>query len=78
MLNFDKNRNSGFIKSALIVIVTVVAIGFFADIKSIVDSKWDSKRLKNNFQYAKTLSISVWKGHISPAVHNAWNKIFKK
>lgn len=78
MLNFDKNRNRGFIKSALIVIVAVVLIGFFVDIKSIADSKWDSKRLKNNFQYVKTLSVSVWKGYISATVHGAWNKIFKK
>lgn len=78
MTHLDKNRNRGLIKTALIVIVAVVAISFFVDIKSIVDSKWDSKRLKNNFQYVKTLSVSVWKGHISASAHNAWNKIFKK
>lgn len=78
MLYLNKNQNKGFIKNALIVIVAVVAISFFVDIKSLADSKLDSSRLKNNFQYLKTLSVSVWKGYISVSAHNVWNKIFKK
>ena len=74
----DKNKNRGFIKTALMVIVAVVAISFFVDIKSIADSKFDSARLKNNFQYMKTVSVSVWKGYVSVSAHNIWNKIFKK
>lgn len=73
-----KNRNGGLIKTALIVIVAVVIICFFVDIKSLVDSKLDSSRLKSNFQYIKTLSVSVWKGYISVSAYNVWNKIFKK
>lgn len=73
-----KNKDKGFIKTALVVIVTIAIICFFVDIKSLVDSKLDSKRLKNNFQYIKTLSVSVWKGYISISVYNVWNKIFKK
>jgi len=77
-LDLDKNKNRGFIKTALMVIVAVVAISFFVDIKSIADSKFDSARLKNNFQYMKTVSVSVWKGYVSVSAHNIWNKIFKK
>ena len=73
-----KNKKKGLIKSAFMVIIAVIAISFFVDIKSIVDSKFDSKRFKNNFQYLKTLSVSVWKGYISASAHNTWNKIFKK
>lgn len=75
---FYQNKDRGFIKTALIVIVAVIMICFFVDIKSIVDSKFDSKRLKNNFQYVKTLSVSVWKGYISASAHNIWNKFFEK
>ena len=78
MTYFGKNRNGGLIKTAFVVIVAVVAIGYFVDIKSLVDSKWDSKRMKNNFQYLKTLSLSVWKGNISASVNKAWGKIFDK
>ena len=74
----NKNNNKGFVKTALMVIVAVVAISFFVDIKSIADSKFDSARLKNNFQYMKTVSVSIWKGYISESAHNVWNKIFKK
>ena len=63
---YSNKNNRGFIRGALIVIIAVIAISFFVDIKSIVDSKLDSQRFKNNFQYLKTLSVSVW------------NKIFKK
>lgn len=73
-----KNRNGGFIKTTLIVIVAVAIICFFVDIKSLVDSKLDSSRLKNNFQYLKTLSVSIWGGYISVSAHNVWSKIFKK
>lgn len=75
---FYKNKDRGFIKSALVIIIAVVLICFFVDIKSIADSKFDSKRLKNNFQYVKTLSVSVWKGYISASVHNIWSKFFEK
>lgn len=72
------NSKNGFIKTAFIVIVSVVIISFFVDIKSLVDSKFDTNRLKNNFQYFKTLSVSVWKGYISGSVYNIWNKFFDK
>lgn len=75
---FYKNKDRGFIKSALVVIVAVIVICFFVDIKSIADSKFDLNRLKNNFQYMKTLSVSVWKGYISAPAHNIWNKFFEK
>lgn len=78
MSYLDKNKNRGFIKTTFIIIVTVAVIFFFVDIKSIVNSKWSSQRLKDNFQYLKTLSESVWKGYISTSAHNAWIKIFKK
>lgn len=78
MSNLNKNRSGGFIKTALVVIITVIAVSFFVDVKSIVDSKIDSKRLSNNFQYFKTLSISVWNEYISPTTNKVWNKIFKK
>ena len=77
-LNLNKNKNKGFIKNAFIVIVAVAAISFFVDIKSIVDSKLDSKRFKNNFQYLKTLSVSLWKGYISVSGHKAWDKVFNR
>lgn len=79
MIDFSRrNKNDGFIKTALLVIVAVVGISFFVDIKSIADSKFDSKRLKNNFQYIKTLSVSVWKGYISASAHNVWDNFFDK
>lgn len=75
---FYNNKDRGFIKSVIVVIVAVVVICFFVDIKSIADSKFDSKRLKSNFQYIKTLSVSVWKGYVSTSIHNIWNKFFEK
>lgn len=78
MLYSNKRKDRGFIKTALMVVVAVVAISFFVDIKSVVDSKIDSKRLSNNFQYLKTLSISAWKEYISPSTNKVWSKIFKK
>jgi len=77
-LNLNKNKSKGFIKNAFIIIIAVAAISFFVDIKSIVDSKWDTKRLKSNIQYMKTFSISVWKGYISASAHNAWDKVFNR
>lgn len=78
MAYLSKNKKRGLIKTAFMVIVSVVAICYFVDIKSLVDSKWDSRRLKNNFQYLKTVSVSVWKGNISASVNKAWGKIFDK
>ena len=78
MSYLNKNKKSGLIKTAFIVIVAVVAVSFFVDIKSIVDSKLDTKRLKSNIQYMKTFSISVWKGYISASAHNAWDKVFNR
>lgn len=75
---FYKNKNGGLIKNALVLIVAIIIICFFVDIKSIADSKFDSKRLKNNFQYIKTLSVSTWKGYISASAHSVWNKFFEK
>ena len=77
-LNLNKNKKGGLIKTAFIVIVAVVAVSFFVDIKSTVDSKLDTKRLKSNIQYMKTFSVSVWKGYISASAHNAWDKVFNR
>ncbi len=75
---FHLGKNKGFMKIAFIIIVAIAVILFFVDFKSLVDSKLDSKRLQNNVQYIKTLSVSIWEGYISTSAFYIWNKIFVK
>lgn len=74
MISFDKNRR-GFIKKVLLVVVAIVVLGFLVDFKSLTETD----RLRKNFGYLKTLSISIWaKNYISTSVHYVWDKTIEK
>lgn len=73
MISFDKNR--GFIKKILLVVVAIVVLGFLVDFKSLTETD----RLRKNFGYLKTLSIPIWiKNYISTSVHYVWDKTIAK
>lgn len=74
MLNFNKNKNSGFIKKILLVIVAIVILGFLVDFKSLTETE----RLRKNFGYLKTLAGPAWSKYISPTAHYVWNKTILK
>lgn len=74
MFNFNKNKSGGFIKALFIVIIAIMILSFFVDLKSLIESK----RLKDNYQYLKTLSISLWANYISAGAHYIWNKLIIK
>lgn len=74
MFNFSKNKNSGFIKKILLVIVAIVILGFLVDFKSLTETE----RLRKNFGYLKTLAGPAWSKYISPTAHYVWNKTILK
>ena len=74
MLNVGKNKNRGFIKKILLVIVAIIALGFLVDFKSLTETE----RLRKNVAYLKTLSMPIWINYISAPSHYVWNKIVSK
>lgn len=74
MLNFDKNKNRGFIKKILLVILAIVVLGFLVDFKSLTETE----HLRKNFGYLKTLSGPVWSKYILPTAYYAWDKTIAK
>ncbi len=72
MTYFKKNKSGGFIKTIFIVIVAIIIISFFVDLKSLSTPKY----LQDNYRYLKTLLVSLWTNYISNAAYYIWNKIF--
>lgn len=69
--NKNKNRKRGFIGAIFMVVIALVILGFFVDFKPLTESK----RLQDNYQYLKTLAVSVWENYLSTTAHYIWNKI---
>lgn len=67
-----RNKSGGFIKAIFIVIVAIVILSFFVDLKSLTAPK----HLQDNYQYLKDLFVLLWTNYISGAAHYIWNKIF--
>lgn len=74
MFNLSKNKNSGFIKKILLIIVATVILGFLVDFKSLTETE----RLRKNFGYIKTLTGPMWSKYISPTAHYVWSKTIQK
>lgn len=73
MSYFNKNNKSdGFIKAIFIVVVAIIILSFFIDLKSLTAPK----HLRDNYQYLKTIIVSLWTNYVSDIVHYIWNKIF--
>lgn len=71
MSNYYKNKNRGFIKAIIIVVIAIIILSYFMDFKSL----FESKRLQDNYQYLKTLILSLWGNYISSWAHYLWDKI---
>lgn len=72
MYYLNKNKNRGFIKAVFIIIVAIIILSFFVDLKSLTAPK----HLQDNYQYIKTLLVSLWTDYISNIAHYIWSKIF--
>lgn len=72
MSYFNRNKSGGFIKAIFIVVVAIIILSFFVDLKSLTAPKY----LQDNYQYLKTLLVSVWTNYISSIAYYIWNKIF--
>lgn len=67
----SKKNNKGFIKALIIIIIAIMILSYFIDFKSLIESK----RLQDNYQYLKSLLLSLWGNYISSWAHYIWDKI---
>lgn len=54
----NQNRNSGFVKEILVLIVAFIIFSFFVDLKSSVNKNC-IKNISGNYQYLKEMTLAL-------------------
>lgn len=66
------NKQAGFIKTILVIIIALVILGFFGyNLESIVSSE----TVKANLAYVWNLLVTLWENVLAAPVLWVWNKI---
>jgi len=70
---FNTNKNSGFVKLILIIIITIIVLSYLGfNLRAIVESP----ETQGNLGYVWGLTVGVWDNYIGSPVMYLWNDIF--
>jgi len=70
---FKAQRNQGFIKIVLIIVIALIVLGFFGfNVKDIVEAPL----VQNNLNYAWGLVVWVWDNYLATPAIYFWQNIF--
>ena len=67
------NRNSGFIKIILIILIGILILSYFKiDLRSVAESP----ESQSNFSYVKGIVVTVWTNYLAKPASYLWNYVF--
>lgn len=70
---FNVNKQSGFFKLIILIIIAVIALGYFGfDLREIVNSP----KVQDNLQYSWSIVTFVWFTYLSEPAKYIWNDVF--
>ena len=68
-----KNKQSGFIKFIIIIIIAIIILSYFGfDLRSIIESPVT----QDNLGYTWGLVIGFWDDYLAGPIYYLWNDIF--